>query len=199
MDHCHLTGQYRGISHSIGFFIDPVTVNQLYEHELSQINFVSIILVNDRLDKDINKNIQLMSTSDFVKGLIISYMDQGLSSRQTSERISGLINKYNPQNRMVDENFEQKFQISYKTCAKIFNRFRNELSYQDLRENNGKEPIQNQEEQENIVQIKNSDDLFNSVCEIFYNFDIIQQTIRNSYNSMKKRIEQVYIQEGDNI
>ncbi|KAL4490729.1 hypothetical protein ABPG72_021783 [Tetrahymena utriculariae] len=69
-----------------------------------------------------------------------------------SERISGLINKYNPQNRMVDENFEQQFQISYKTCAKIFNRFKNELSYQDLRENNGKEPIYNQEEQENIVQ-----------------------------------------------
>ncbi|KAL4500701.1 hypothetical protein ABPG72_019935 [Tetrahymena utriculariae] len=78
-------------------------------------------------------------------------------------------------------------------------RFKNELSYQVLRENNGKEPIYNQEEQENIVQIKNSDDLFNSACEIFYNFDIIQQTIRNSYNSMKKRIEQVYIQEGDNI
>ncbi|KAL4500702.1 hypothetical protein ABPG72_019936 [Tetrahymena utriculariae] len=98
------------------FFIDSVTANQLYE--LSQINFVYIVLVNDLLDKDINKNIQLMSTSDFVKGLIISYMDQGLSSRQTSERISGLINKYKPQNCMVDENFEQQFQISYKKCAK---------------------------------------------------------------------------------
>ncbi|KAL4478227.1 hypothetical protein ABPG72_016539 [Tetrahymena utriculariae] len=117
--------------------------------KIFDIEFFSSKLINQN---QINKNIQLMSTSDFVKGLIISYMDQGLSSRQTSERISGLINKYNPQNRMVDENFEQQFQISYKTCAKIFNRFKNELSYQDLRENNGKEPIYNQEEQENIVQ-----------------------------------------------
>ncbi|KAL4509441.1 hypothetical protein ABPG72_018372 [Tetrahymena utriculariae] len=94
-------------------------------------------------------------------------------------------------------------QINSEFCSKYINSWSNRCqlgqSYPDL------SPIENVwaviKDQLYVFkdQIKNSDDLFNSACEIFYNFDIIQQTIRNSYNSMKKRIEQVYIQEGDNI
>ncbi|KAL4500828.1 hypothetical protein ABPG72_020062 [Tetrahymena utriculariae] len=118
--------QVKNIHKNKGLFIDSVTANQLYEHELSQINFVYIILANDRLDKD----------------------GQSYPDLSPIENVWAVI----------------------KDQLYVFK-----------------------------DQIKNSDDLFNSACEIFYNFDIIQQTIRNSYNSMKKRIEQVYIQEGDNI
>ncbi|KAL4467957.1 hypothetical protein ABPG72_021738 [Tetrahymena utriculariae] len=93
------------------------------------------------------------STSDFVKGLIVSYMDIGYSSRETSNKIGSLIGRYNTNKQMINEQLFDELQVSHSTCANIFKQFKEELSYADNRKHNGREAIYNEVEQQNMVGI----------------------------------------------
>ncbi|KAL4500780.1 hypothetical protein ABPG72_020014 [Tetrahymena utriculariae] len=94
-----------------------------------------------------------MKTTDFVKGLVVAYMDTGLSCRTAEQMINNLIVKYQTEEMMVDDRIIEEISISYKACSQIFKRFKEELSYQDKRELNGKQNTYNEEEQKAIAQM----------------------------------------------
>ncbi|KAL4510758.1 hypothetical protein ABPG72_004912 [Tetrahymena utriculariae] len=94
-----------------------------------------------------------MSTSNFVRGLIVAYMDLGFSSRETEKKICNLVQKYRKRDQMVDEDVIAEINVSHNTCANIFKRFQEELSYKDRRQNNGSDAIYTEEEQTNIGQM----------------------------------------------
>ncbi|KAL4478212.1 hypothetical protein ABPG72_016524 [Tetrahymena utriculariae] len=61
-----------------------------------------------------------MKTSDFIKGLVVAYMDIGNSSRITSEKIAEIIIKYQRRNQMIDEGIEgHKMMDSIKYIMKL--------------------------------------------------------------------------------
>ncbi|KAL4500822.1 hypothetical protein ABPG72_020056 [Tetrahymena utriculariae] len=93
---------------------------------------------------------QEQMTTEFIKGLVVAYMDNGFSSESTSVKIKQLITKYSSNKDMIDENMEAEFSVTKQTCAKIFKNFQQTLSYKDKRSNNGANKIYNDDEIENI-------------------------------------------------
>ncbi|KAL4478240.1 hypothetical protein ABPG72_016552 [Tetrahymena utriculariae] len=92
-------------------------------------------------------------TTHFIKGLVVAYMDFGCSSQQTSEKIKQLYQKHSPNVEMLDEQLEKEFTIAKQTCAKIYKRFKETLTYNDQREGNGSKSIYNDEEKEQISEM----------------------------------------------
>ncbi|KAL4467928.1 hypothetical protein ABPG72_022842 [Tetrahymena utriculariae] len=117
-----------------------------------------------------------MKTSDFVKGLIVGFMDQGFSSRKAAGLIENLIHKYSKQNQMIDENLQSEFLISHMTCSRIFNQFADTLTYDDKRSYNSSVPNYTQEEKTEIAK-KVEQNIGLSLKEMAENININPQQI----------------------
>ncbi|EWS74179.1 hypothetical protein TTHERM_001169451 (macronuclear) [Tetrahymena thermophila SB210] len=98
------------------------------------------LFINQKMKKNSNiksKQLEIMKTSDFIKGLVIKYMDSSNYSRITSEKISQIITKYQRPNQKVDERYQSQFNVSHATYLKIYEQFKPSLSYQYRRTQNG--------------------------------------------------------------
>ncbi|KAL4494397.1 hypothetical protein ABPG72_019807 [Tetrahymena utriculariae] len=128
-----------------------------------------------------------MKTNDFIKGMIIAYMDSGLSSRVTAQKIKEILTKHQKENQMIDEAFQSQFNVSHTSCLKIFEQFTTTLSYQDRRiENGGQNKIYNEEEKEMICE-QVLDNVCLQISEIINNKEInpksaCKSTIKNILN-----------------
>ncbi|KAL4473468.1 hypothetical protein ABPG72_012147 [Tetrahymena utriculariae] len=80
-----------------------------------------------------------MKTSDFIRGMVVAYMDVRKSSRQTAASISEIITKHQKPNQMIDESIYSEFSISHTECQTIYKQFTSTLSYADQRINNGRQ------------------------------------------------------------
>ncbi|KAL4486103.1 hypothetical protein ABPG72_012156 [Tetrahymena utriculariae] len=107
-------------------------------------------VANQQEKKPVKPKKPHQSTTEFVKGLVLAYMENGFSSEQASIKIKELIIKYSSKQDMIDDILEAEYSITKQTCAKIYKKFRETLSYQDDRCSNGADRIYDEDEVDEV-------------------------------------------------